>query len=38
MTINQAKAILSFIIELKKKQVSNDEIVWLLANEFNIED
>jgi len=36
MTINQARAILNFIIALKKKKVPNEEVVWLLANEFNI--
>ena len=38
MTINRAKAILDFIIKHKKKGVPNDEVVWLLANEFNVAD
>lgn len=38
MTINHARLILEFIICLKKQGKKNDEIVWLLANEFNVED
>lgn len=37
MTINQARAILTFIIACKKKKMQNEDIVWELANEFNID-
>lgn len=37
MTINHARAILNFIIDLKKQGKANEEIIWLLANEFNLE-
>jgi len=38
MTINQARAILKFIIECKIDKIKNEEIVWLLANKFNVEE
>ncbi len=37
MTLNQARAILKFIIALKKQKMSNDDIVFELANNFNID-
>jgi len=38
VTINQARAILNFIIKHKIKGTPNEELTWLLANEFNVED
>ncbi len=38
MTINQAIAILTFIIKHKKNKMSNEDLIWLLANEFSVDD
>lgn len=38
MTINQARAILNYIIKCKKQKMNNEQVIWLLANEFNIEE
>jgi len=38
MTINEARKLLDFIITLKKKGTSNDDVVWKLANNFNINE
>jgi len=38
MTINQARAILSFIIECKRQKMTNKTIIWEMANRFNIDD
>lgn len=38
MTITHARAILNFIVKHKKKGMLNEDLIWLLANEFNIEE
>ncbi len=38
MTINQARAILEFIIKHKKHGMRNEDLVWLLANVFDVND
>ncbi len=37
MTINQAREILNFIIKLKQKKMANEDVIWELANNFNLE-
>jgi len=38
MTLNEARKLLSFIIALKKKGMKNEDVVWEIANNFNLED
>lgn len=38
MTINHARKLLDFIINLKKQGMKNEDIVWELANNFNLEE
>ncbi len=38
MTINEARKLLDFIIALKKKGMKNKDVVWEIANNFNLDD
>ena len=38
MTINNARAIVEFVCKLKKEGMRNEDVVWELANNFNVEE
>ena len=38
MTINHARKLLDFIIKLKKQGMKNEDVVWELSANFNLEE